>query len=67
MDADFSTLFDGVMQVYPEVSNKVDRLGYTKGSFYGDEGEWTKGRHIKGPLTTWSTQPKAKRQTVGCV
>jgi hypothetical protein len=46
MDADFSRLFDGVMQMYPELSNKMDRLGYTKGSFYGDEGEWTKGSHI---------------------
>jgi hypothetical protein len=31
--------------MYPKLAEMV-RLGYTKASFYGDEGEWTKGGHI---------------------
>jgi hypothetical protein len=41
LDDDLRSLTVDVMQLHPELSEMV-RLGYTKDSFYENEGEWTK-------------------------
>jgi hypothetical protein len=46
LNADLSSLsIVDVMQLYMELI-EIIRLGHTKDSSYGDEGEWTKGGYV---------------------